>query len=93
MNSNWKQDPRLKHMNPEKLSLLTEFAERVESSPKEQLLPTLLNLNVEANQKGIHFTDQETDLLISIMTVGMTPAEKKRVDALKLLSRNLSRKR
>ena len=93
MNSNWKQDPRLKHMNPEKLSLLTEFAERVESSPKEQLLPTLLNLNVEANQKGIHFTDQETDLLISIMTAGMTPAEKKRVDALKLLSRNLSRKR
>lgn len=87
MNSNWKQDPRLKHMNPEKLSLLTEFARRVESAPKDQLLPTLINLNMEANQRGLSFTDQETDLLISIITAGMSPAEKKRADALMLLSK------
>lgn len=91
MNTNWKQDPRLKNMNPKKLSLLTEFAKRVESAPKDQLLPTLLSLNAEASQKGIQFNDEETDLLISIMSTNMNPNEKKRIDTLRLLSKNLSR--
>lgn len=91
MNTNWKQDPRLKNMNPKKLSLLTEFAKRVETTPKDQLLPTLLSLNAEASQKGIQFNDEETDLLISIMSANMNPNEKKRIDTLRLLSKNLSK--
>ncbi|WP_077611130.1 hypothetical protein [Clostridium sp. Marseille-P2415] len=90
MNANWKQDPRLKKMNPQKLSLLNEFAKRVESTPKDQLLPTLLSINAEASQKGIHFNDDETDLLISIMSANMSPAERKRMDTLRLLSKNLA---
>lgn len=93
MNTNWKQDPRLKNMNQQKLNLLTEFAKEVESAPKDQLLPTLLNLNMEANEKGIAFTDQETDLLISIMSSGMSPTEKKRMETLRMLSKNLARRK
>ncbi|MFT4105316.1 MAG: hypothetical protein QM657_06085 [Lacrimispora sp.] len=92
MNANWKQDPRLKKMNPQKISLLTEFAKRVESAPKDQLLPTLLSLNAEASKKGIQFNDEETDLLMSIMSANMNENEKKRMETLRLLSRNLSRR-
>ncbi|WP_333651412.1 hypothetical protein [Lacrimispora sp.] len=92
MNTNWKQDPRLKKMNPQKISLLTEFAKRVESVPKDQLLPTLLSLNAEASQKGIQFNDEETDLLMSIMSANMSENERKRMETLRLLSRNLSRR-
>ncbi|MEY8354831.1 hypothetical protein AALB39_15940 [Lachnospiraceae bacterium 54-53] len=91
MNFNWKQDPRIKSMNPQKISLLSEFAKRVESSPKDQLLPTLLNLNAEASQKGIYFNDEETDLLISIMSANMNPNERKRIDTLRLFSKNFSK--
>ena len=38
MNTNWKQDPRLKGMNQQKLELLTTFAQEVESAPKDQLM-------------------------------------------------------
>lgn len=92
MNSNWKQDPRLKNMSPKKLSLLSEFAKRVESAPKDQLLPTLLSLNTEASQKGIRFNDEETDLLITIMSAHMNPAEKQRIDTLRMISKNLTGK-
>lgn len=92
MNTNWKQDPRLKKMNPQKISLLNEFAKRVESVPKDQLLPTLLSLNAEASQKGIQFNDEETDLLMSIMSANMSENERKRMETLRLLSRNLSRR-
>lgn len=92
MNANWKQDPRLKNMNPQKLALLTEFAKSVESIPKDQLVPALLKINAEANQKGIQFNDDETDLLISIMSTNMSPAEKKRMDTLRMFSKNFGRR-
>jgi hypothetical protein len=93
MNINWKQDPKLKNMNPQKLAMLTEFAKRVEKAPKNQLLPTLLSLNAEASQKGIHFSDEETELLVSIMSSGMSPAERQQIETLRMLSRNLSRRK
>ncbi|MFR3727857.1 hypothetical protein [Lacrimispora sp.] len=92
MNSNWKQDPRLKKMNPKKISMLTEFAAKVESTPKDQLMTTLLSLNAEASQKGIQFNDEETDLLISIMSANMSPAEKSRLDTIRMLSKNMMRR-
>lgn len=92
MNSNWKQDPRLKNMNPNKLSMLTEFAKRVESAPKDQLFPTLMSLNAEASQKGIQFSDEETDLLISILSANMDPSERQRIESLRLLSKNLMKR-
>ena len=93
MNTNWKQDPRLKGMNQQKLELLTTFAQEVESAPKEQLMSTILTLNLKANEKGIHFSDQETELLVSILSGGMSPAERKRMDTLRMISKNLSERK
>ena len=38
MDNSWKQDPRLKAMNKDKLAMLTEFAERIEHSDKNNLM-------------------------------------------------------
>ena len=35
--SDWKQDPRLKGMNPEKLKFITEFSECVRGMSKNQV--------------------------------------------------------
>jgi hypothetical protein len=79
-------------MNPQKLSMLSEFAKRVESTPKDQLVPTLLNLNAEASRKGIQFNDEETDLLISIMSANMSANERKRIDTMRMLSKNFMKR-
>lgn len=92
MNTNWKQDPRLKNMNPQKLSMLTEFAKRAESAPKDQLFQTLMSLSAEANQKGIKFSDEETDLLISIISANMDPSERQRVETIRMLSKNMMKR-
>lgn len=93
MSTEWKQDPRLKSMNQEKLNFLTEFASKVESAPKEQLITALLSMNMEANQKGIRFSDQETDLLVSILSANMNPADRSKLDTLKMISKKLANKR
>jgi len=92
MNSNWKQDPRLKNMNPQKLSMLTEFAKRAEATPKDQLVQTLMSLSAEANQKGIQFNDEETDLLISIIGANMNPSERQRIETIRMLSKNMMKR-
>ena len=85
MNAAWKQDPRLKTMNQEKLNYLTKLAETVEQTPKDKLMPLFMSMAAGSGQ--FQFTDSETDLLVSIMTAKMSPAEKKRVEMLKKTGR------
>ena len=82
MDTNWKNDPRLKAMSKEKLNLLTEFAERIEHTNKNNLMEAFMSINMEARQKGIQFNDKETALLVTILSSGMAPAEKKKLDTL-----------
>ena len=90
MDTNWKNDPRLKAMSKEKLNLLTEFAERIEHTNKNNLMEAFMSINMEARQKGIQFNDKETALLVTILSSGMAPAEKKKLDMLKMMSKKLA---
>lgn len=90
MDSNWKQDPRLKSMSKEKLAMLTEFADRIGRTDKNNLMEAFMTINLEARQKGIQFNDKETALLVSILSSNMPAADKKKVDLLKMLSKKLS---
>ena len=86
----WKEDPRLARLDPEKLKYITSLAERISSLPKDQLLPALLSLQMDAAKNGIRFTDEETDLLVSVISSQMPPAERKKLDTLKLLAKKLA---
>lgn len=90
MDTNWKQDPRLKAMNKQKLDFLTEFAERLENADRSKLMETLMAINLEARQKGIQFNDKETSLLVNILSANMAPAERKKVDMLKMFSKKMT---
>lgn len=90
MDNKWKQDPRLKAMSKEKLAMLTEFADRIEHSDKNNLMEVFMSINMEAKQKGIQFNDRETALLVNILSSGMPPTEKKRIDLLKMLSKKMA---
>lgn len=91
MDTKWKQDPRVKTMNQEKLKFLTEMAERMEKTPKNQLMSSFMSLTMDANSKGIHFTDQETELLVSILSANMSAAERKKLDTLRMLSKKMGK--
>lgn len=89
-NNDWKQDPRLAGMNPEKLKYITDFAERISHLPKDQVMPAFMAMQMEVSGKNLQFSDSETELLVSILSAGMTPAEKKKLDTLRLLAKKLA---
>lgn len=92
MNASWKTDPRLKNMDQAKLDLLTLFAEDLSNKPKEQMMASFLSLNGKAAEKGLHFTDSETELIVSILTEDMPAEEKQRLQMLKMLAKRLASK-
>lgn len=87
MNETWKQDPRLKGMDEKKLKYLTDLAEKAGKTPKDKLMPLLMSMAAGGN--GMNFNDQETDLIVSILTSGMNSTQKKQVETLRTLSKKM----
>lgn len=83
----WKKDPRLEGIDEKKLKLLNELADKAGKTPGDKLMPLLLSL--AGGKKSLSFNDRETDLIVSILTAGMTPAQKKQVETLRALSRQI----
>ena len=84
MDHNWKLDPRLKAMDPEKVTLLTEFAEKISHTDQSHFMNSFLQVCQEANKKGLHFTDSETALLVEILSCHMPEKDRKKLQFLKL---------
>ena len=87
---NWKQDPRLIHMNPEKLQYIESFADKIRKTPKTQLIPLFLSIQNESQKHNMSFTDEETDLLVDILTADMNAAEKQKLEMLKFFAKKLA---
>ena len=85
-----KNDPRLNHMDSKKLDYITHLAQTLTQTPKDQILPVFLAMQKEIRQQNLDFSDSETELLISILTANMSPAEKQRVTTLKMLAKILA---
>lgn len=88
--NDWRQDPRIQQMDQEKLNYVQEFAMRIQTMPKDQVLPAFLSLQADCRRRNIRFTDSETELLVSILTAGMSPAEKKKLETLKFLAKKMA---
>ena len=90
MNENdWKNNPLLQSIAPEKLELLTELAEESKTKPSKEILPYFLALNAKAAKQGVTFTDAETELILGVLKERMTPEDLKKIETIRKLSRML----
>ena len=85
--TNWRNDPRLKGMNPQKLDLLVSFSQQIANMPKNKLLSAFMEFQMETQKRGFQFSDQET----AILTEHLSEGDRKKLDTLRLLSQKLSR--
>ncbi len=90
MNHNWKDDPRIRAMNPEKIQFLAELTEQLRKTPQKQMMNRFLSLTLEAQKRGISFSGQETDLLTGILIDYMPPADREKLDLFRMLSKKLA---
>ncbi len=90
MNHNWNEDPRIRTMNPEKIQFLSELTGQIRKTPKNQMMNRFLSMTLEAQKRGVSFSDQETELLAEILIDYMDPADRGKIDLLRMLSRKIA---
>lgn len=80
MMEKWMNHPAMKNLDPIKMELIRTAAKQTEGKTGKALAPVMLSLIVSANKRGIRFTPEETDLILSIMKEGKSSDEKAQID-------------
>lgn len=86
-------NPLLKDINPQKMQILGEILSQAGNKSSNELLPYFMAASQKANSMGVAFSNQETDLIIDLLTQNMNDAEKARVNSIRRLAMLVSSKK
>ena len=80
---NWMEHPAMKNIDARKLAVIVEFVHAVEGKSGMAAMPILMQTQKKLHDQGLEFTPEETDLMMTILTKDMSPAEKAKVEQMK----------
>lgn len=86
-------NPLLKDINPQKMQILGEILSQAGNKSTNELLPYFMAASQKASSMGVAFSNQETDLIIDLLTQNMSDAEKARVNSIRKLAMLVSSKK
>ena len=92
-NNKWMDDPVLNGISNEKLEILTKIIEGAKGMEPKQMLTYFIQQANMAGQKGINFSNAETDLILNVLKENMSPEEIKRIDMIRQIVNSISKKR
>ncbi len=90
MQNNHGEDPFC-NMDPQKKALLQMLLQEASTKSGNDFIPFLMKANATAKEKGIQFSDTETELLVQGLKKNMSPAEQKRLEVLRKIAEKLSK--
>lgn len=88
-----KNDPRLKNIDATKLDILNEVLSKAGDKSKNELLPYFMAASKQAEAMGMSFSNEETDLIMELLTKDMSDAEKARINYIRKLAAMVSQKK
>ena len=88
-----KNDPRLKNIDDAKLNILNEVLSKAGGKNKNELLPYFMAASKQAEAMGMSFSNEETDLIMELLTKDMSDAEKSRMNYIRKLAAMVSQKK
>ncbi|MBQ6814906.1 MAG: hypothetical protein IJP13_05155 [Lachnospiraceae bacterium] len=87
-----KNNPALKDISEAKLELLISLVTKAETLKQNELMPFFLSITKQASDKGMSFNDAETEIILNVLKKKMSPADIKKIDMIRNLSRMISLK-
>lgn len=79
----WIHNPELKRLSPRKMELVTKLVEESNGKTLTQAIPVLMNINKTLQSEGLSFTDEESALIMDILTRDMTLKERQQFENMK----------
>lgn len=90
--NSWSDNPRLKNIDPRKLSILMDLVNDSEGKPMDKLIPLLMNTQKKLQKQNLSFSKDESDLMIEILTKNMNAKEKSQFEMIKKMMANNKKK-
>lgn len=88
--NNWSENPALKQIDPAKLQMLMSMAEQAKGKSQADLLPFLMSAAGSGSGK-MKFSPEEMDTIISVMKIGKSPQEIRKIDRMCALLKQMRR--
>ena len=77
------KNPAYKNTHPKKLEVITLLIQTTDGKPIAQSLPFLMQANQMLQAEGLSFTEEESSLIMDILTKDMNPKEKEQFNKMK----------
>ncbi|NLK27359.1 MAG: hypothetical protein GX306_03315 [Clostridiales bacterium] len=81
--NSWMNNPKIKNIDPRKLSILLEIMKEAEGKSMDQLLPLLINANKKLQSQNLNFSKDESEVMIDLLTRNLSQREKMQFEMLK----------
>lgn len=81
--NSWMNNPKLKNIDPRKMTILLELMKEAEGKPMDKLVPLLMSTNKKLQQQNMSFDKDESDVMIEVLTRHLTPKEKQQFEMMK----------
>ena len=75
MADDWKNDPHLADLDPQKLAMLQMLADQGNGKTAQEMVPFLLSAASRGQSSGLQFSDQEIQTILDVLKAGKSPAE------------------
>ena len=92
MNVDWSKTPELNNINPAKLNMLNALVSEAEHKNPNELLPFFMASMKKADSNGMSFNDSETDMILNVLKTRMSPADIKKIETIRNLSKMIAAK-
>lgn len=79
-NNSWQNDPALKGLDLRKIAFITELSRQMNGLPQDKMLPFLMSASQKSQSMNINFSDDETSLILKVLSANMSPEEKNRLE-------------
>ena len=79
----WTNNPKLKNIDPRKMTIFLELMKEADGKPMEQLVPLLMNANKKLQQQNMAFSKEESEILMEILTKNLSPKERQQFEMIR----------
>ena len=79
-------------MDAQKMSFLLDLVKEANTQNSNSMIPFLLSVTSRANQKGITFSDDETELIVNQLKKNMKPEDQAKIEMIRKMSSMLATK-
>lgn len=79
-NNSWQNDPALKNLDLRKIAFISELSRQMNGLPQDKMLPFLMSASQKSQSMNINFSDDETSLILKVLSANMSPEERNRLE-------------